>query len=311
MVPVLASAQAPTLTVLSREGRKPLPITTINNQEYVAVDDINATFGTTSREDRLAGGLTITARGQSIVLTADQNVVSVAGRLVSLPAPTAAPRQSLVGARGIPAARAVVGHQHAARSAALDAAADRRRDARAAHRGPRRRGIDQRGRDLRGHAEHRSARHRAGRPADRAVRSGCPRAERPADSPADVPHRHHSWRHTVNDSSEPRAAHRHASRHHVAGRCGVGTSDDRSAAGHDRSRADAGALSRAGHAARDSHAGPVHGPAHGGDRSRSWRRGARDARHQGHARKGDHARGGAPVAHADRKPPRPQGVPHA
>ena len=73
--------------MLSREGRKPLPITTINNQEYVAVDDINATFGTTSREDRLAGGLTITTSGQSIVLTADQNVVSVGGRLVSLPAP--------------------------------------------------------------------------------------------------------------------------------------------------------------------------------------------------------------------------------
>jgi N-acetylmuramoyl-L-alanine amidase len=85
---LFASAQAQTLTVLSRDGRKPLPITTINNQEYVAVDDINTTFGTTSREDRLAGGLTITARGQSIVLTADQNVVSVAGRLVSLPAPT-------------------------------------------------------------------------------------------------------------------------------------------------------------------------------------------------------------------------------
>ena len=115
---VLASAQAPSLTVLSREGRKPLPVTTINNQEYVAVDDINATFGTTSREDRLAGGLTITARGQSIVLTADQNVVSVAGRLVSLPAPRAAPRQSLVRAGGLPAARAVVGARHAARSAA-------------------------------------------------------------------------------------------------------------------------------------------------------------------------------------------------
>lgn len=84
---LFTAAQAPSLTVLSREGRKPLPLTTINNQEYVAVDDINATFGTTSREDRLAGGLTITARGQSIVLTADQNVVSVGGRLVSLPAP--------------------------------------------------------------------------------------------------------------------------------------------------------------------------------------------------------------------------------
>jgi N-acetylmuramoyl-L-alanine amidase len=82
-----AGAQAPVLTVLSREGRKPIPINAINNQEYLAVEDVNAAFGTTSREDRAAGGLTITARGQSIVLTADQNVVSVAGRLVSLPAP--------------------------------------------------------------------------------------------------------------------------------------------------------------------------------------------------------------------------------
>lgn len=83
----LASAQAPSLTVISREGRKPLPVTSINNQDYVAVDDVNAAFGTASREDRLAGGLTITARGRSIVLTENQNVVSVAGRLVPLPAP--------------------------------------------------------------------------------------------------------------------------------------------------------------------------------------------------------------------------------
>jgi N-acetylmuramoyl-L-alanine amidase len=83
----LASAQAPPLTVVSREGRKPLPVTSINNQDYVAVDDVNAAFGTTAREDRLAGGLTITARGRSIVLTENQTVVSVAGRLVTLPAP--------------------------------------------------------------------------------------------------------------------------------------------------------------------------------------------------------------------------------
>jgi N-acetylmuramoyl-L-alanine amidase len=82
-----AAAQTPAVTVLSREGRKPIPVNAINNQEYVAVDDVNTAFGTTSREDRVAGGLVITARGQSIVLTADQNVVSVAGRLVSLPAP--------------------------------------------------------------------------------------------------------------------------------------------------------------------------------------------------------------------------------
>ena len=83
----LASAQAPAITVISRDGRKPLPVTSINNQDYIAVDDINTAFATTSREDRLAGGLTITARGRSIVLTENQNVVSVAGRLVTLPAP--------------------------------------------------------------------------------------------------------------------------------------------------------------------------------------------------------------------------------
>src|SRR6187399_764349 len=82
------SAQAPSITVIAREGRKPLPVTSINNQDYVAVDDINAAFGTASREDRLAGGLTITAKGRSIVLTENQNVVSVGGRLVPLPAPT-------------------------------------------------------------------------------------------------------------------------------------------------------------------------------------------------------------------------------
>ena len=86
-VSFFVSAQTPTLTVLSREGRKPIPMTTVNNQEYLAVDDVNAAFGTTSREDRLAGGLTITARGQSIMLTENQNVVSVAGRLASLPLP--------------------------------------------------------------------------------------------------------------------------------------------------------------------------------------------------------------------------------
>ena len=83
----LASAQAPSITVVAREGRKPLPVTTINNQDYIAVDDVNTTFATTSREDRLAGGLTITARGRSIVLTENQNVVSIAGRLVTLPSP--------------------------------------------------------------------------------------------------------------------------------------------------------------------------------------------------------------------------------
>jgi N-acetylmuramoyl-L-alanine amidase len=73
------------LTILSREGRRPLPVTVINNQDYVAVDDLAGPFGTAARE--AAGGLTITVRGRTIIVTADQNLVSAAGRLVSLPAP--------------------------------------------------------------------------------------------------------------------------------------------------------------------------------------------------------------------------------
>ncbi len=82
-------AQAPTttLTLLSREGRRSLPMSAIGNQDYVSVDDLNAAFGTTAREDRQAGGLTITVRNRSAVLTADQTVVQANSRLVSLLAP--------------------------------------------------------------------------------------------------------------------------------------------------------------------------------------------------------------------------------
>ena len=78
------SGPAPSLTLLSREGRRAIPITVINNQDYIAVDDLAGPFATTSRE--AAGGLTITAGGP-LILTADQNLVSAAGRLVSLAAP--------------------------------------------------------------------------------------------------------------------------------------------------------------------------------------------------------------------------------
>jgi len=84
---VRPAAQGTSLTILSREGRKPLAITSINNQDYVAVDDINTQFGTSSREDRQAGGLTIAARARRVALSETQNIVSVSGRLVSLPAP--------------------------------------------------------------------------------------------------------------------------------------------------------------------------------------------------------------------------------
>jgi len=79
-----AQGQPTGLRVLSREGLRTLATFTQNNQEYVALDDVAQLFGLTVREDQLAGGLTITAAKGSIIVTPDQPVISVAGRLVSL-----------------------------------------------------------------------------------------------------------------------------------------------------------------------------------------------------------------------------------
>lgn len=85
----LSQAQAPSgLRIVAREGPRSLATSTVNNQDYVALDEVASAFGLTLREDRLAGGITVTAGTQPIIITADQPVVSVAGRLVSL---TAAP----------------------------------------------------------------------------------------------------------------------------------------------------------------------------------------------------------------------------
>jgi len=76
----------PSLTVLAREGRRALPIAMVSDQEFVALDDLAAAFQLTVREESL-GAITVTYKGKTIVLTPEQALASVAGRLVSLPAP--------------------------------------------------------------------------------------------------------------------------------------------------------------------------------------------------------------------------------
>jgi N-acetylmuramoyl-L-alanine amidase len=83
--PSAAQGQQGSLRLLSREGARSLPTVTVNNQEYVPLDDLAQAFGITSREDQLAGGVTLTVGSRTIIVTPDQPVVSVAGRLVSLP----------------------------------------------------------------------------------------------------------------------------------------------------------------------------------------------------------------------------------
>jgi N-acetylmuramoyl-L-alanine amidase len=62
-----------------------LPTRTINGQEMFAVDDLARLFNLATKEDTIAGGLTITSRGQTILLSPNQEIASVAGRLISLP----------------------------------------------------------------------------------------------------------------------------------------------------------------------------------------------------------------------------------
>ncbi|HVH26814.1 MAG TPA: N-acetylmuramoyl-L-alanine amidase [Vicinamibacterales bacterium] len=73
------------LTMLSREGRRTIPLVLVNKQEFVAIDDLAGPFQLSVREDAL-GALTVTYKDKTIVLT-NQALASVAGRLVSLPSP--------------------------------------------------------------------------------------------------------------------------------------------------------------------------------------------------------------------------------
>jgi N-acetylmuramoyl-L-alanine amidase len=84
LVPVQGQGPGTPLTLLSKEGRRPLPVSTVRDQEMVALDELAAIFQFTVREE--AGAITVTYRGRTIILTPDQPLVSASGRLVSLPA---------------------------------------------------------------------------------------------------------------------------------------------------------------------------------------------------------------------------------
>ena len=72
------------LQVLTRDGRRTLAITTLGSQDMLALDELAAAFQLTVRDD--GGAITVAYKGRSVVLTPDQTIASVAGRLISLPA---------------------------------------------------------------------------------------------------------------------------------------------------------------------------------------------------------------------------------
>ena len=75
---------AAALQVISREGRRSIPITANGSLEMVAIEDLASAFQLNVRDD--GGAITVGYKGRTIVLTPDQTIASVAGRLISLPA---------------------------------------------------------------------------------------------------------------------------------------------------------------------------------------------------------------------------------
>ena len=84
-LPAQQPASAP-YTVVSRDGRRPLPARTVNGQEMFALEDLARLFALTVREDTAAGAITVTSGTQTIVLSPQQPLASIAGRMISLPA---------------------------------------------------------------------------------------------------------------------------------------------------------------------------------------------------------------------------------
>ena len=75
------------ITVIAPGGRERLGTVDHDGREMVALDDVARLFGLGLDADSGAGTLSVTAGDAVIILTPDQQIISVAGRLVSLRAP--------------------------------------------------------------------------------------------------------------------------------------------------------------------------------------------------------------------------------
>ena len=97
LVQAQGTPPASPLTLIARDGRRAVPTVMVSGQELIALDDVASLFQVTVAEDAPTGGVTVTYRGRTIVLSADQPIASVNGRVVTLPAPvTRAGRRLLV-----------------------------------------------------------------------------------------------------------------------------------------------------------------------------------------------------------------------
>jgi len=74
------------LRLVSSAGTRAIPTIQNGDTELVALDDLTALFAVTVKEDAVARAFTVTYKGKTVVLSQNQALASISGRLVSMPA---------------------------------------------------------------------------------------------------------------------------------------------------------------------------------------------------------------------------------
>ena len=85
--PLSAQPSEGALTLISSDGRRTIETIEVRGRDLLALDELAALFQLDVREDSRAGTLTVSYGNQDVILTSNQQLVSVAGRLVSLRSP--------------------------------------------------------------------------------------------------------------------------------------------------------------------------------------------------------------------------------
>ena len=84
---VVSQTRAEPLTLVSPEGRGTIATVRVDGLDMVALEHLAAIFQLAVNEDRATGSLTVSYQDRDIVLSPEQGLASVAGRLVDLPSP--------------------------------------------------------------------------------------------------------------------------------------------------------------------------------------------------------------------------------
>ena len=84
---VVSQTRGEPLTLVSPEGRGTIATVRVDGLDMVALEHLTAIFQLAVNEDRATGSLTVSYQDRDIVLSPEQGLASVAGRLVDLPSP--------------------------------------------------------------------------------------------------------------------------------------------------------------------------------------------------------------------------------